>query len=62
LLLRSESFSLPSALFAGQYTMVMGLEPTPAKNEYGAKFACPPADRDETHAIGRGTTKPIKSL
>src|SRR5690606_16374661 len=61
--LRSESFSVPSGLFAGQNMSVIGFEPTAVKNENGARFVVAPSGEIvETNAIGRGTIAPMSSL
>src|SRR5262245_20904226 len=61
--LRSVSFAEPSALFAGQNRSVIGLEPTPLKNENGARLNDVPfGETVETNAIGLGTMQPMRSL
>jgi hypothetical protein len=53
---------VPSSLLAGQKSSVIGTDPTPAKNENGARFTAPVGEIVETHAIGRGTMPPMSSL
>ena len=62
LALRSESFSVPSGLLAGQKSRSMGSEPTPLKKEKGARLSLPSTERVETSAMGRGAMAPIMSL
>jgi hypothetical protein len=37
-----------------------GLAPPALKNENGARFGMPFFDREETNAIGRGTTQAVR--
>src|SRR5207248_3307251 len=60
--LRSESFSEPSLLLAGQNRSVIGLLPTPLKKEKGARLSAPAGEAVDTNAIGRGTMAPIRIL
>jgi hypothetical protein len=41
---------------------VLGSEPTPLKNEYGARLATPTGEIVETKAMGLGTMAPTSSL
>src|SRR5262245_49349437 len=55
------SFLLPSRRL-DENAIVGGSLQTPMKNENGARLYTPSALTVDTHAMGRGTTQPIKSL
>src|SRR6185503_11257082 len=57
----SVSLSRPRPLVTVENTSDGGCAPPALKNEKGARFAVPALDRDDTKAIGRGTTHPVRS-
>ncbi|MCE2923853.1 MAG: hypothetical protein LW822_00070 [Phycisphaeraceae bacterium] len=59
---RRVSFSRPSSCRAGQNSRVIGLLPTPAKKEKGARLVWPAGEIVETKAMGRGRMAPMRSL
>src|SRR6188474_1987940 len=56
----SVSLSRPAPLVTVEKTRDGGFAPPALKKENGARFAVPDAESEETNAIGRGITQPVR--